>query len=155
MWKTAFPPCSSRRISQNYSFSWELSLAPYSMLWCVTRGSTAGVISLWCFHELPNDSQPSGLLEQQNNNLPLPRAENFNWSLNSHEQSTPKSKCFFVPCSSISDTVLLWSFFFKKKISPEEKHCPALRGQGESQSKKKKVGHLDSYSPHQLSGGLY
>lgn len=84
MWKTALPRCSSNSLSQNYSFLWELSVAPYSLLWSVTRGSTANVISLWCFNELPhfneylmNDSQPS---EQQ----PLPHAENFNWSLNSH-----------------------------------------------------------------------
>lgn len=127
----------------------------HSMLWSVTRDSTA-VISLWCFNELPNDSQPSGLLEQQNNNLPLHHDENFNWSLNSHWQSTPRSRCFIVPCSSISDTVLSWSFFFFffQNIPPEDKSCPGLRCQGESRSKKR-VRHLDSYSPNQLSVGLY
>lgn len=158
MWKTALPRCSSNSLSQNYSFLWELSVAPYSLLWSVTRGSTANVISLWCFNELPhfneylmNDSQPSELLEQQNNNLyPMLRTLT--------EASTAISKAHQNPGVSLCPAVALLTlscyeaFLFKHPL----KRSIALHSEARGNPRpKKKVKHLDSYSTYQLSVGLY
>lgn len=57
------------------------------------------------------------------------------------------------PYSSISDTVLLWSFFFKTSLL-KKSTAPDSDARG-NPGGKKKIRHLDSYSPNQLSVGLY
>lgn len=77
----------------------------------------------------------------------------------STEASTAISKVHQKPgvslCPAVAFLALCYYKAFFLNIPPEEKHCPALRGQGNPRAKKKKVRHLESYSPNQLSVGLY
>lgn len=73
-------------------------------------------------------------------------------AINKVHQNPGVSLCLTVAFLTLS---YYQAFVLNKSFSPEEKHCPSLRGQGESQREKKKVRYLDSYSPNQLSVALY
>lgn len=118
MWNAALPLRRSNCMRQNYSFLWELAVTSYAILSSVTGGSTSTVMSLWCYHELPNDWAivTSGTTERHD--LPLPYAEKLQlrWWCSKATQTLAKyakSRGFFEPLSSTSATFLPWSNFSK------------------------------------------
>lgn len=62
--------------------------------------------------------------------------------------------CFFMPLSGISATFLSWSNFSKRPRWRETLPCSG-GPRGNPRAKEKKVRHLDSFFPKQLSVGLY
>lgn len=160
MWNAALPLRRSNSMRQNYSFLWELAVTSYAILSSVTGGSTSAVMSLWCYHELPNDWAivTSGTTERHN--LPLPYAEKLQlrWWCSKATQTLvkyAKSRGFFEPLSSTSATFLPWSNFSKHHCRTETLPCPGRPGGNIRGEEPPKVRHLDAFFPNQLSAGLY
>lgn len=155
MWKTALPRCSSKSKSQNHFFSWELSVAPTQ---CSDLLRETALL-LFPYGVLMNYLMTLSHQDFWNNRTIIYL---YTMMRTLTEASTAIGKVHQDPgvslCPAVAFLTLSYHeaffFFFFQNIPPEDKSCPGLRCQGESRSKKR-VRHLDSYSPNQLSVGLY
>lgn len=125
----ALPLQSSKNMRQNYSFLRELAVASYSTPQSATGDSTSNVISLQYFHELPNDSEPSCLLEEQNNKNYLYATLKASGKVMMQQNHTVINKVHQNPSVSLCPSVAFLPPSYHEaiflNILAGEKHCPA------------------------------